>query len=158
MRTKCSGRLPARRDYGELSTRKTLYHHARMFLEKESRGNSGWPGAIVYAGVRRWPAPAPASYLIRGEVSGPVQPARPGTLEHFLAERYLLYTIGRDRLYQGQVHHLPYPLQAARILSLDENLLAASGIVRPTGELLAHYATGVDVEVFPLRCLAKLPL
>jgi uncharacterized protein len=132
------------------------YHHARMFLEKELNGGPAESGAIVYAGVRRWPAPIPASYLIRGEPCGPVQPAHPGTLEHFLAERYLLYTTWQNRLYQGQVHHLPYPLQGARVLSLDENLLAAAGIRRPSEQPLAHYAAGVDVEVFSLRCLGKL--
>ena len=62
------------------------YHRARMFLERERPGPSDQPSPILYAGVRRWPAPLPASYLIRGQVSGPVRPAVPGTLEHFLAE------------------------------------------------------------------------
>ena len=63
------------------------YHRARMFLERERPGPSDQPSPILYAGVRCWPAPLPASYLIRGQVSGPVRPAVPGTLEHFLAER-----------------------------------------------------------------------
>ena len=49
-------------------------------------------GSILYAGVRRRLGPLPASYLIRGDVIGPIEPAQPGTLEHFLAERYLLYS------------------------------------------------------------------
>ncbi len=129
------------------------YHHARMLLESEPSRAEGEPGFILYAGVRRWPAPIPASYLIRSQVCGPVQPARPGTLDHFLAERYLLYTVWRDRLYQGQVHHPPYPLQPARILSLDENVLVAAGIVRPPDPPLAHFAAGVNVEIFSLQCL-----
>jgi hypothetical protein len=91
--------------------------------------------------------------LIRGQVSGPVRPAVPGTLEHFLAERYLLYTRFQDRLYQGQVHHAPYPLQPATVLSLDENLLAAAGLERPSTPPLALFAAGVDVEVYALRRL-----
>jgi uncharacterized protein YqjF (DUF2071 family) len=126
-----------------------------MFLEREQSSNAGEPGSILYAGVRLWPGPLPASYLIRSQPCGSVEPARAGTLEHFLAERYLLYARRRDRLYQGQVHHVPYPLQPARILSLDENLLAAAGIVRPSSPPLAHYAAGVDVEVFSLRILEK---
>jgi uncharacterized protein YqjF (DUF2071 family) len=129
------------------------YHDARMFLEREVRNDqrSEPDGAIVYAGVRRSLGPLPASYLIRGSVSGPVEPAVPGTLEHFLAERYYLYCRRSSRIYRGQVHHAPYPLRKARVLSLDENLLAAAGIDRPTGAPLAHYAEGVDVEVFRLR-------
>ncbi|MBV8128477.1 MAG: DUF2071 domain-containing protein [Planctomycetaceae bacterium] len=129
------------------------YHRARMFLERERPGPSDQPSPILYAGVRRWPAPLPASYLIRGQVSGPVRPAVPGTLEHFLAERYRLYTRFQDRLYQGQVHHAPYPLQPATVLSLDENLLAAAGLERPSTPPLALFAAGVDVEVYALRRL-----
>ncbi len=129
------------------------YHSARMFLERESTGPSGAPSTFLYAGVRRWPAPLPASYLIRGQVNGPVRPAVPGTLEHFLAERYLLYARFQDRLYQGQVHHAPYPLQPATVLSLDENMLAAAGLARPPTPPLALFAAGVDVEVFALRRL-----
>lgn len=132
------------------------YHRARMFLEKELTGKPGERGPLLYAGVRQWPAPVPASYMIRGAVTGPIQPACPGTLEHFLAERYLLYSVWRDRLYQGQVHHPPYPLQTAQVLSVDENLLAAAGIPRPLEQPLAHFAAGVDVKVYPLRCLAAV--
>ncbi len=127
------------------------YHRARMFLEPECLTASDKPKSILYAGVRCWPAPMPASYLIRAQVSGPVQVAKPGTLEHFLAERYLLYSQFEDRLYQGQVHHSPYPLQPATVLSLDENLLAATGLDRPPSPAHALFAAGVDVEVFALR-------
>ncbi len=129
------------------------YHRALMFLERERIGPSDLPSSILYGGVRRWPGPLPASYLIRGQVTGPVQPAVPGTLEHFLAERYLLYARFQDRLYQGQVHHRPYPLQPATVLSLDENLLAAAGLERPATPPLALFAAGVDVAVFALRGL-----
>ncbi len=129
------------------------YHPARMFLERdELAGATGLP-PLLFAGVRRWPPPLPASYLIRGAVTGSVQPARPGSLEHFLAERYLLYTWRRDCLYQGQIHHAPYPLQPATVLSLDENLLAAAGLDRPGEAPLAHFAAGVNVEIFSLRRL-----
>lgn len=129
------------------------YHCAQMFLEREEPDPAREDSSILYAGVRRWPTPLPASYLIRGQITGPVQPAVPGTLEHFLAERDLLYSRFQDHLYQGQVHHSPYPLQAATILSLDENLLSAAGLRRPSTRPLAFYAAGVDVEVFSLHRL-----
>jgi uncharacterized protein YqjF (DUF2071 family) len=127
------------------------YHHARMFLENEIPGPPPEPQMRHYAGVRRQPGPLPASYLIRGATTGPAEPARVGTLEHFLVERYLLYCSWRDRLYQGQVFHTPYPLQTAYVSSFDENMLAASGLERPTNPPLVHFARGVDVEVFSLR-------
>ena len=62
------------------------YHRAQMLLEPEQTRAPGDSSPILYAGVRRWPGPIPASYLIRGQVCGPVQPARPDSLEFFLAE------------------------------------------------------------------------
>jgi len=127
------------------------YHRAQMFLERELTGPTGQSTTIVYAGVRRWPSPLPASYAIRATPTGVVQPAQPGTLEHFLVERYILYTLWQGCLYQGRVYHTAYPLQTAQILSLDETLLLAAGFQRPSTAPLAHFATGVDVEVFALR-------
>ena len=127
------------------------YFHARMFLEREPTGQPGDPHVTLYAGVRRWPGPLPASYTIRAQSTGPVRTAQPGTLEYFLVERYILYALANDRLYQGQVHHHPYPLRGAEVLSLDESLLAAAGIRRPDSAPLGHFAAGVDVKVYALR-------
>jgi uncharacterized protein YqjF (DUF2071 family) len=127
------------------------YYHARLFLECDHPARPADCRSILYAGARRWPETLTASYLIRGIASGPIQPARPGSLEHFLVERYFLYAKAYGRVYQGRVHHRPYPLQPAKVLSLDETMLAAAGLERPLDPALAHYAAGVDVEVFPLR-------
>jgi uncharacterized protein YqjF (DUF2071 family) len=129
------------------------YHRAQMFLDRERHVVSGQGTSILYAGVRCWPAPLPASYLIRGQSTGASGPAVVGTLEHFLAERYLLYTHFQDRLYRGQVHHSPYPLQSARVLSLDENLLAAAGIERPVTPPHVLFSHGVDVEIYALAAV-----
>jgi uncharacterized protein YqjF (DUF2071 family) len=59
----------------------------------------------------------------------------------------------RSRLYQGRVYHAPYPLQQASVLSLEETLVAAAGLKRPADQPLAHFAAGVDVEVFSVRRL-----
>jgi uncharacterized protein YqjF (DUF2071 family) len=133
------------------------YQHARMFLEHEGCKHHADSPTILYAGVRdcREPGAGRASYLVRGQAIGQVQPAVPGTLEHFLTERYLLYACWRDCLYLGQVHHKPYPLQPARVLSLDENLLAAAHIERPPSPPLVHFASGVDVEVFRIRAVGQ---
>jgi uncharacterized protein len=126
------------------------YYHARMFLEREPAARLDAPRSILYAGVRRQSAPLPASYLIRATPTGSVRPAPPDTLEHFLVERYILYSAANGRLYQGQVHHRPYPLQSATVSSLDETLLVAAGITRPDDAPLAHFARGVDVKVYAL--------
>jgi uncharacterized protein YqjF (DUF2071 family) len=127
------------------------YYHARMFLDREAEAGPDDPQAFIYAGVRRRPDPRPASYLIRAIPTGPVRPAEPHTIEHFLVERYALYSLANDRLYRGQVHHHPYPLQAADVITLDESLLSAAGICRPDMAPLSHFARGVDVKIYALQ-------
>jgi hypothetical protein len=120
------------------------YYHARMRLMLESGG------AISYVSERSRPGATPAACSIRCTPEGLAAPARAGTLEHFLAERYFLYAAHRGRLFRGQVHHAPYPIQGAEISTLDETLVAKAGIDRPDAAPLAHFARGVRVEVFPL--------
>jgi uncharacterized protein len=120
------------------------YHFARMSLTR------GPAGEVRYSSERRWPGPRPAACAMSYWPIGPVAPAAPGTLEHFLAERYVLYAERRGRLLRGRVHHAPYPLQAAELADLDESLVAAAGVARGSEAPLAHYAKGVSVEVFGL--------
>jgi uncharacterized protein YqjF (DUF2071 family) len=124
------------------------YHHARMCVEVAPDGGPG--PSLTYVSERVRPPARPALAEVRARVVGPVEPAEPHSLEFFLAERYLLYSTLRGHLRRGQVHHTPYPLQRADVDTLDETLLAAAGIGRPDAGPLAHYASGVRVEVFPL--------
>ena len=79
-------------------------------------------------------------------------PSAPGSLEHFFLERYLLYVERKRTLYRGQVHHAPYPAQQVEVLEVRETLSRAAGLPATEGPpALAHYAEGVDVEVFDLR-------
>jgi uncharacterized protein YqjF (DUF2071 family) len=122
------------------------YHRARMTLEREPSGQ------IAYRSERLWPGPRPAVCDVRYAPEGPVRPAEPGSLEFFLAERYVLYATGRGgTLYRGRVHHTPYPLQAARADLREESLLSAARIDRAQTTPLAHYANEVSVDVFSLE-------
>ena len=123
---------------------KLPYHFADMGLTKND-------GEILYTSRRRWPEPTPASCEIRYAPTGDIRPALPGTLAHFLAERYVLYSCANGSLYRGRVHHRPYPLQTASVSELREDLIAAAGIVRPDAAPLVHFAAGVDVQIYSLR-------
>jgi uncharacterized protein YqjF (DUF2071 family) len=114
-----------------------------------SQAEGGATPVIDYRLRRHWPRPAPASCSLRYTPRGPVTPAAPGSLEYFLVERYVLYSVARGRLYRGRIHHAPWPLQAADVTVLDETLLAAAGITRRDERPLAHYGHEVRVEVFP---------
>jgi uncharacterized protein YqjF (DUF2071 family) len=77
--------------------------------------------------------------------------ARPGTLDHFLIERYALYAARMRGIYRARVRHPHYPLHRASIDHLSETLLAAAGIAAPTEPPSIHFSAGVDVDIFPLE-------
>lgn len=124
------------------------YQYARIRFAVAVEGADGHGPTIDYALERRWPGPTPATCSIRYAARGPVSLARPGSLEFFLVERYILYSVWAGRLYRGRIHHPPWPLQAADVPELDETLLAAARIARPDAPPLAHYARLQNVEVF----------
>ena len=103
----------------------------------------------------RGPTPA-AAHVVYQPIEGPVTAAAPGTIEHFLVERYILYAEDQDRvLHRARVHHAPYPLQKAEVHELDEALIWAAGIRRPEPPVFRHYARQVDVKVYPIEKVAK---
>lgn len=111
---------------------------------------------VRYHSERRWPGPRPATLDLDYEISAPQGPAVPGTLEHFLVERYHLFArhpvMG---LVRGDVRHAPYPLRRARVHSLQQTLLPAAGIHTAGERTPDWFSDGVDVDIFPPRPLGK---
>jgi uncharacterized protein YqjF (DUF2071 family) len=118
------------------------YHHATMSVAEPS------PGAMAYTSTRasRPSADLAVAYHL-GEALGP---SAPGSLEHFLLERYYLFSERRGHVWQGQVHHTPYPARRATVTSIAQGLVAAAGIpcARDAPPEVAHWSPGVSVEVF----------
>jgi len=76
--------------------------------------------------------------------------ARPGTLEFFLVERYLLFSKFRGQIVTAQVHHKPYQLNRLSVLSYRQTICEADGVPdRPMQHFL--YSPGVDVEVYAVQ-------
>lgn len=122
------------------------YEHASMRLTK--RGDE-----IDYASRRRGAGARSGEFKASYAVGAELGEARPDTLEHFLVERYLLFSKHRGALLVGQVHHRPYPVRRAEGVSLEQTMLAANGIKGEHPLVSALYSPGVDVEVFALRPL-----
>jgi hypothetical protein len=94
----------------------------------------------------------PASFVASWETSAEVGCAEPGSLEHFLTERYTLFSRAFDRkLWLGRVRHPKWPLQPVRNLQLQQNIDLGDRLPRLTGEALALYSPGVDVRFLPFR-------
>ena len=89
------------------------------------------------------------SCLVIGD-AGPDLPApQPGSLEFFLIERYQLYAQRGSRLMKGRVFHPPYTLRSFKVSTLEETLVAATGLTpRPFTHTV--YSPGVDVRIYPI--------
>ncbi len=117
---------------------------------------------MTYASCRQPGVRPKASCALDVRLGDPLTGLAEGTgvthdsLEFFLVERYLLYTFDGGELLRGQVHHSPYPLRPAEVLSLNETMLAAVGVETQQGPCHAVYSPGVDVEIFPLLPVAQM--
>jgi uncharacterized protein YqjF (DUF2071 family) len=120
------------------------YHRASMELDE--RG-----GEVTYRSRRLWPGPKPADIELCYRIGERIGQATPGSFEHFLAERYLLFAAGGAGLLCGQVHHRPYPLHHAEVIEVRESMVAASGLPATSGPPHTLYSPGVDVDVFALK-------
>lgn len=82
--------------------------------------------------------------------------ATPGTLEHFLTERYCLYAQGPDGgLRRTEVHHAPWPLQRAEADFHANTMLRPHGLeVEETAPAILHFARRIDVVVWSPERLA----
>ena len=86
------------------------------------------------------------------EPVGPVFGAEPGSLEHFLVERYCLYTTdAAGALQRGEIHHPPWSLQRATA-EIDLNTMPPDGL-EVSGEALLHYSARQDVLIWELEAV-----
>ncbi|HEX4544968.1 MAG TPA: DUF2071 domain-containing protein [Candidatus Acidoferrum sp.] len=80
---------------------------------------------------------------------------QPGTLEHFLTERYCLYAADkRGELLRGEIHHSRWPLQVAEADFSRNTMAEAAGILLPATKPLLHFAKRQDVVVWRPEPLA----
>jgi uncharacterized protein YqjF (DUF2071 family) len=117
------------------------YFHAAM-SSREQDGN-------IHYSSRRHAAPAEFEGTYR-----PIAPVRPRakvSLEHFLTERYCLYTTHNSQVLRCDIHHLPWPLQDATAEFERNTVAAAAQVFLPQIPPLLHFARRLDVLIWPLR-------
>jgi uncharacterized protein YqjF (DUF2071 family) len=87
------------------------------------------------------------SFSARYRPAGDDFTAGPGSLEHFLTERYCIYTADGGRLYRAELHHPPWRLERAEA-SVPSSTIAPLPL---EGEPHALCAAAQDVLVWPLE-------
>jgi uncharacterized protein YqjF (DUF2071 family) len=120
------------------------YLHARMRCAAD--------GPAVAYDSRRLDRRAPAAdFSARYAPAGPVSPAVSDTLADWLTARYCLFAADHSgRLYRGDIHHAPWPLQPAEAEIEVNTMAAAAGIRLPDAPPLLHFARSLEVLVWPL--------
>ena len=115
------------------------YHFADMRAEKQG-------DAIIYSS-RRGSAEFKADY----KPVGRVELAARGTLNHWLTERYCLYTVHKANVFRGDIHHVPWPLQEAEA-EIEVNTIAeAAGITLPAAPPALSFSRELKVLIWPLQ-------
>jgi uncharacterized protein YqjF (DUF2071 family) len=93
----------------------------------------------------------PAAFRGSYRACGPPAPPAAGTLEHWLTERYCLYTLDdRHRVLRGEIHHPPWPLQSAEADIALNTMVEELGL-ELAGEPLLHYSARQDVVFWTLE-------
>ena len=118
------------------------YHRAAMELDARD-------GRVHYTSRRLFPGPKPATFDGSYRLGRAIGTAAAGTLDHFLIERYVLFTESGRKLLEGRVHHVPYPLTAVELEDVVQTM--TSRLPCREGTPLVHYSAGVDVDVYALK-------
>ncbi len=118
------------------------YFRATMRVEEKD----GW---IEYQSSR---ASGRAEFAGRYRGTGAVESPQPGTLEHFLTERYCLFTVDRARRpYSVDIHHPPWLLQRAEAEITVNTMADVAEIRLPSSAPLLHFSKRQDMVAWGIR-------
>jgi uncharacterized protein YqjF (DUF2071 family) len=82
--------------------------------------------------------------------SGPVFTPTAGTLENWLTSRWCFFCPATNgRFIRGDIHHEPWPLQAAHVTLLKNTLLIEHGLPPAIGNATAYFSKQVNVLAWP---------
>lgn len=118
------------------------YFHADMRIHREHE----W----IHYRSRRKDGPKLAEFRATYRPVGEIGEACKGSLEYFLVERYALYTVLRNgTVLTGEIHHQPWPLQAAEA-GIEVNTVPAAHHLPVSGPpALLHYSARQDTLIWP---------
>jgi uncharacterized protein len=128
---------------------RTLAHLPYFTAAMTVEAREGW----IHYESRRKREPV-AELVVKYRPIGPAEPPVAGTLEHFLTERYCLFTVdGSFHACTLDIHHPPWPLQAAEAEIQVNTMADAAGIRLPSMAPLLHFARRQDMVAWNLRRL-----
>jgi uncharacterized protein len=124
------------------------YFRARM----KSTEFRGW---IEYRSHRFHAGAPEAQFEGRYRGVGEFFQAQPGTLAHFLTERYCLYSAAsKGRVFRGEIHHPPWLLQGAEAHFRRNSMAEAASLIVPAERRLLHFARRQDMVAWAPQRIA----
>lgn len=118
------------------------YHSAKISFKKEGSSFSCQSNRKGRADI---PIIFQGKYAPQSNVFFPKE----GTVEHWLTERYCLYSTNNGvDIYCAEVHHRPWPLQAALAEISANTLFTPFDFDLYEEKPLAHYSKGIDSLIF----------
>jgi uncharacterized protein YqjF (DUF2071 family) len=121
-----------------------------MKVERKGEG-------VHYESLRVNEKAAPAEFKASYRPIGPVYHAVPGTLDHWLTERYCLYgALNPERVVYGEIHHAPWPLQPAEVELRANTMAQPIGIELPDMKPICHFARYQEVVAWPIVPIERM--
>lgn len=77
-------------------------------------------------------------------------------LSRWLVERYCLYCEADGALLRAEIHHEPWPIEAAEAVIEENTLAEAVGVSVEGSEALLHFSRGVDAVIWPPRVIRRV--
>jgi uncharacterized protein YqjF (DUF2071 family) len=90
-----------------------------------------------------------ASFYAKYEPTSTASRAVTGTIEHWLTERYCLYTVTRKSVLRAEIHHLPWDLQDVTAKFYQNTIATAARLSLSASPDLVQYAERQEVLIWP---------
>jgi hypothetical protein len=121
------------------------YYNARMTTARSGE-------EIGYSSRRTHRHAPDALFCGRYAPTGPVYRTSAGSIDHWLTERYCLYSADRKgQVWRGDIHHQPWPLQPAEAEIETNTMTYQIGLKTPTTRPLLHFARRIDVVAWSIE-------
>jgi uncharacterized protein YqjF (DUF2071 family) len=124
------------------------YHNADVTLQTDACDG------VQYDCMRTHRGAPPASFSAHYRPIAAVEQLMPGTLEHWLIERYCMYLAKAGGLWRLDIHHDPWPAQVAEIRIARNTLANPLGIDLGPSPPRLHFAKRLDaIAWLPTRVI-----
>jgi uncharacterized protein YqjF (DUF2071 family) len=118
------------------------YYRARMRVTRDG----DW---IEYRSERTHSGAPAAELALRYRPRGTAREPEPGSLEHWLTERYCLYAVdGHGQMFRGEIHHPAWKLSSAEAEFTSNTMAAALGVALPEAAPILYFAERQEVVVW----------